>query len=78
VIGVPDEFWGEAVKAVVVLKEGAAASADEIIRFAALYMADYKKPKSVDFAAAIPRNAYGKVLKRELREKYWASHGRKV
>ncbi|HET9531673.1 MAG TPA: long-chain-fatty-acid--CoA ligase [Blastocatellia bacterium] len=78
VIGVPDEFWGEAVKAVVVLKEGAAASADEIIRFAALHMADYKKPKSVDFVAAIPRNAYGKVLKRELREQYWASHGRKV
>ncbi|HWP42376.1 MAG TPA: long-chain fatty acid--CoA ligase [Blastocatellia bacterium] len=78
VIGVPDELWGEAVKAIVVLKEGATADAQEIISFAAKHMADYKKPKSVDFVAEIPKNAYGKVLKRELRERYWAGHNRRV
>jgi acyl-CoA synthetase (AMP-forming)/AMP-acid ligase II len=78
VIGVPDELWGEIVKAVVVLKPGMTATAKEIIAFAAAHIADYKKPKSVEFVTEIPKNAYGKVLKRELRDRYWTDQERKV
>jgi acyl-CoA synthetase (AMP-forming)/AMP-acid ligase II len=68
VIGVPDERWGEAVKAVVVLHPGAAADASEIIAFTKSRVASFKAPKSVDFVDALPRNAAGKILRRELRE----------
>lgn len=78
VIGVPDEVWGEAVKAVVVLKPGATTTADEIIAFVGERLAGYKKPKSVDFVAELPKSAYGKVLKRELRNRYWAGRERKI
>jgi acyl-CoA synthetase (AMP-forming)/AMP-acid ligase II len=78
VFGVPDDFWGEAVKAVVVLKQGATASAEEIIAFAGERLASYKKPKSVDFVSELPKNAIGKVPKRELRDSYWAGRGSKV
>lgn len=78
VIGVPDERWGEAVKAVVVLKQGAAASEAEIIGFARDRIAAFKAPKSVDFAESLPRNASGKVLKRSLKEPYWVGRDRNV
>jgi long-chain acyl-CoA synthetase len=78
VIGVPDETWGEAIKAIVALREGKKATQEEIINFCKDQMASYKKPKSVEFVDAIPKNAYGKVLKRELREKYWAGESRRV
>jgi acyl-CoA synthetase (AMP-forming)/AMP-acid ligase II len=78
VIGIPDEKWGEAVKAIVSLKEGQKATGEEIIDFCKQHLASYKKPKSVDFIDAIPKNPYGKVLKRELREKYWAGEARRV
>jgi acyl-CoA synthetase (AMP-forming)/AMP-acid ligase II len=78
VIGVPDEKWGEAIKAIVALKPGQKATGEEIINFCKDHMASYKKPKSVDFIEAIPKNPYGKVLKRELREKYWAGEARRV
>jgi acyl-CoA synthetase (AMP-forming)/AMP-acid ligase II len=78
VIGVPDEKWGEAVKAIVVLKPGASASPDDIIAFAKGRIAGYKVPKSVDFIDALPRNPSGKILRRELREPYWAGHTRRV
>jgi acyl-CoA synthetase (AMP-forming)/AMP-acid ligase II len=78
VIGVPDETWGEAIKAIVVLKEGQQATKEEIINLCKGYLASYKKPKSVEFIDAIPKNPYGKVLKRELREKYWAGEARRV
>ena len=78
VIGVPDAKWGETVKAIVQLKPGASASAEEIIEFCRGKLAGYKLPRSADFVATIPRNASGKVLKRELREKYWAGHARRV
>lgn len=78
VIGVPDEKWGETVKAIVVLREGAAATADEILAHCQGRLAGYKRPRSVDFVAALPRNPSGKVLKRELREPYWAGHTRRV
>jgi len=78
VIGVPDDRWGEAVKAIVVLKPGAAGDASDIIAFARRRIAAYKAPKSVDFIAALPRNASGKILRRELRDPYWAGRERKV
>jgi acyl-CoA synthetase (AMP-forming)/AMP-acid ligase II len=78
VIGVPDEKWGEAVKAIVVLKPGLAASPDEIIAHARQRIAGYKLPKSVDFAGSLPRNPSGKILRRELREPYWEGRQRRV
>ncbi len=71
VIGVPDQKWGETVKAVVVLKEEARATPDEIIRFCKEKLSSYKKPTSVDFLNQLPRNPSGKVLKTELRKPYW-------
>ncbi len=68
VIGVPDEFWGESVKACVILKPGKTATAEDIISFCAQNMASYKKPKSVEFLEELPKSNYGKVLKRTLRE----------
>ncbi len=78
VIGVPDERWGEAVKACVVLKAGAAASEAQIVEFMRARIAHFKCPKSVDFLAAIPRNPTGKILKRVLREPYWRGRERRV
>jgi long-chain acyl-CoA synthetase len=70
VIGVTDERWGEAVKAVVVLSPGSATSADELVAFARDRLAGYKLPRSIDFVEELPRNPSGKVLKHELRDRY--------
>ena len=70
VIGVPDEEWGESIKAVVVLREGTSATEEEIIEYCNEKLAGYKRPKSVDFANELPRLPTGKLLKRELKEKY--------
>lgn len=78
VIGIPDEKWGEAVKAVVALKPGQTATPDEIIAFARSRIAAFKAPKSVDFIDALPRNASGKILRKDLREPYWAGRERRV
>jgi long-chain acyl-CoA synthetase len=78
VIGVPDERWGEAVKAIVVVADGADVSETELIAFGRELLAGYKLPKSVDFATALPRNPSGKLLKRELREPYWAGVERRI
>jgi long-chain acyl-CoA synthetase len=71
IIGVPDEKWGESVKAVVVPKPGVEITEDEIIEYAKEKMAGFKVPKSVDFVAEIPRSLTGKILKKDLRAKYW-------
>jgi len=78
VIGVPDEQWGESVKAVVQLRPGASATAEELISFASERIAGYKKPRSIDFVEALPRDAAGKLLKRRIREPYWAGSGRRI
>jgi len=78
VIGVPDDRWGEAVKAIVVPKPGAARDADSIIAWARRRIGGFKAPKSVDFVDTLPRNATGKVLRRALREPYWARQERRV
>lgn len=78
VFGVPDERWGEAVRAAVVLKPGASVTADELIGFARSRIAGYKLPKAVDFIAELPRNPSGKILKRELRKPYWEGMSRNV
>ncbi len=78
VIGVPDERWGEAVKAVVVKKPGADVTPGELIGWARDRIAGYKLPKSVDFIDTLPRNPTGKILKRELRRTYWGDRQRQV
>jgi long-chain acyl-CoA synthetase len=78
VIGVPDEQWGETIKAVVVLREGHKATAEEIIDFSRKYLAGFKRPRSVDFVDSLPRNLSGKILKKDLREPYWKDQNRAV
>jgi len=78
VIGVPDSRWGETVKAIVVLKPGASATAAEILELARGRIADFKVPKSVDFAPSLPRTPSGKVKKGELRAAYWSGRERMV
>jgi len=70
VIGLPDEEWGEQPRAIVVLKRGKKASPEEIIEYTRSRLAGFKRPRSVVFVDKLPRNPMGKVLKRELREKY--------
>jgi fatty-acyl-CoA synthase/long-chain acyl-CoA synthetase len=78
VIGVPDSQWGESVKAIVQIRPGMTVTDDELIAFCDERLAGYKKPRSVDFVEELPRDAAGKLLKRKLRDAYWAGAGRHV
>ncbi len=78
VVGVPDERWGEAVQAVVVVRDGAQVSAQELIDFCAERLDRFKKPRSVDFAAELPHNRNGKLDRKSVRETYWAGAARRV
>jgi acyl-CoA synthetase (AMP-forming)/AMP-acid ligase II len=78
VIGVPDEKWGEAVKAVVELNAGQAVTAEELITLCKDRLGSVKAPKSVDFVASLPRSPVGKVLKKDLRAQYWQGSTRKI
>ncbi len=78
VIGVPDEKWGEAVKACVVLKPGQELTEAELIADARERIAGFKCPKSIDFIDALPRNPSGKILRKDLRAPYWEGKDRAV
>ena len=78
VFGVPDEKWGEAIKAVVQVKEGQKATEEEIIQWCEERLSKIKKPKSVDFMDELPRDINGKIYKRQLRDKYWEGRSTKV
>ncbi len=81
VFGIPDDDWGESVKAAIELRAGFAASdalAGEILRWSRDRLAGYKVPRSIDFEAALPRHASGKLYLRKLRDPYWAGRSRRI
>jgi len=78
IIGIPDDHWGEIVKALIVLKEGAKVSPEEIISHCKANIASYKKPRSVEFFDSLPKTPLGKIDKGKLRERFWAGAERKV
>jgi len=78
VIGVPDDTWGESVKAVVSLSPGTSASPEELVEWCRERLARFKCPRTVDVVGALPRNPTGKILKRELRRPYWEGRDRAV
>jgi acyl-CoA synthetase (AMP-forming)/AMP-acid ligase II len=78
VVGVPHDKWGEAVLAVVQLKPDMAVAAEELIAAVKKELGGVHAPKQVVFSESLPRSPNGKVLKREIRDQYWAGHGRAV
>ncbi len=78
VIGVPDDEWGESVKAVVVMKEGKTATAEEIISYCREHLAGYKVPRSVDFMEELPKTDTGKILKKIIKAPYWKDRDVKI
>lgn len=77
-IGVPDQRWGEAVKACVVVKPGATVDAADIIAFTKTRIASFKVPKSIDFVTVLPCNPFGKIFRRELRAPFWEGRERMI
>lgn len=71
VIGVPDEKWVEVIKAIVKLKDGMAVTGDELIEYCKGKLSSYKKPRSIKIVDELPKSHYGKILKKELRKRYW-------
>jgi acyl-CoA synthetase (AMP-forming)/AMP-acid ligase II len=71
-IGIPDERWGETVRALVVLRSGCTVSSDELMQWCKQHLASYKRPRSVEFVDDLPKNAYGKILRRAIRQRYWS------
>jgi acyl-CoA synthetase (AMP-forming)/AMP-acid ligase II len=78
VVGVPDDVWGESVKAFIVPRKDQAIAAEDLIRHCQSRISSYKKPKTVEIVSDLPINAYGKVMRRKLKEPYWAGRERRV
>jgi acyl-CoA synthetase (AMP-forming)/AMP-acid ligase II len=78
VVGIPDDKWGEAVNAVVVLKEGIDVNEAEVIEFCKVRLTHYKVPKSVDFVSYLPKTGSGKINKKVIRDKYWVGYKKRV
>jgi acyl-CoA synthetase (AMP-forming)/AMP-acid ligase II len=78
VVGVPDEKWGEAIKAVVELKQGCSVDAEALIWFCKERLGSVKTPKSVEFVESLPKSSVGKVLRKEVRKRYWIGHDRRI
>lgn len=78
VVGVPDMRWGEAIKAIVVLRKGSRLTEEDIISACARRLAGYKKPRSVEFVSELPKTSSGKIKRRQLRDGYWADSDRSV
>jgi acyl-CoA synthetase (AMP-forming)/AMP-acid ligase II len=78
VVGVPDEKWGEAVKALVIPKAGVELMENEIIDFCRTRLASFKKPKTVEVVQSLPYNPYGKIQKSVIKEQYWKGYDRKI
>jgi acyl-CoA synthetase (AMP-forming)/AMP-acid ligase II len=78
VVAVPDEKWGEAIKAVVVLKPGVQVTAEALIEHCGQSLSSFKKPRSVDFVKELPKNPNGKIAKRLVKDFYWAGKERRV
>ena len=78
VVGVPDSTWGESVKAVVVLKPGHQPSDQDLIAHCKAQLADFKKPRSVEFVSELPKNGNGKLARKVVRDQYWSEQARKV
>jgi long-chain acyl-CoA synthetase len=78
VFGVPDDYWGEAVRAAVVLRPGQSASEEALLGFCTRSLSPYKRPKAIDFATGLPKNAAGKTLRRNLRERFWVGRERRI
>jgi fatty-acyl-CoA synthase len=68
VIGIPDDQWGEVVKAYIVLRPSATMDQEEVIRFCQGHLASYKKPRDVEFVESLPKNSLGKILKKDLKK----------
>ncbi|MEA3185850.1 MAG: long-chain acyl-CoA synthetase, partial [Ilumatobacteraceae bacterium] len=78
VFGVPSDEWGESVHAVVVVREGATMTEDDVVRHARLHLAGYKIPRSVTWSPELPKTGSGKILKRDLRAPFWTGRATKV
>jgi acyl-CoA synthetase (AMP-forming)/AMP-acid ligase II len=78
VFGIPDEVWGESVCAAVVPKEAHRVTEQELIDFCASKISGYKKPKMVKIMAELPKNPSGKIMKKVLKEPYWAGRSKRV
>jgi acyl-CoA synthetase (AMP-forming)/AMP-acid ligase II len=78
VFGVPDDYWGEAIRAAVALSPGHHASEDDLLGFCRDLLSRYKLPKAIDFVDSLPKNAAGKILRRDLRAPFWSGREGRV